>query len=59
MGVELGGLGFLHYNMTLGEQLAQAQRVKRHVPGFVLSPAVLSPHATVADYDELRVRWLP
>ena len=59
MGVQLGGLGFLHNNMTLEEQLAQAQRVKRHVQGFVLSPAVLSPDATVAEYDALRVRWLP
>ena len=42
--------------MAAGEQLAQAQRVKRHTPGFVVSPAVLSPEATVAEYDDLRVR---
>jgi hypothetical protein len=53
---QLGGLGFLHYNMTTGEQLAQALRVKRHAPGFVVSPAVLGPQATVAEYDALRVR---
>jgi len=53
---QLGGLGFLHYNMTTGEQLAQARRVKRHAPGFVVSPAVLGPQATVAEYDALRVR---
>ena len=56
MDVQLGGLGFLHNNMTPGEQLAQALRVKRHAPGFVLSPAVLAPQATVAEYDDLRVR---
>ena len=53
--LQLGGLGFLHNNMTPGEQLAQALRVKRHTPGFVVSPAVLSPQATVAEYDDLRV----
>ncbi len=42
--------------MTTGEQLAQALRVKRHAPGFVVSPAVLGPQATVAEYDALRVR---
>ncbi|KAK9827269.1 hypothetical protein WJX81_006270 [Elliptochloris bilobata] len=52
----LGGLGFLHNNMTLGEQLSHAQRVKRHVPGFVLAPVVLGPQATVAEYDALRAQ---
>ncbi len=56
MRAQLGGLGFLHNNMTLGKQLEQALRVKRHLPGFVVSPAVLGPQATVAEYDALRVR---
>ncbi|KAK9916018.1 hypothetical protein WJX75_007361 [Coccomyxa subellipsoidea] len=50
----MGGLGFLHYNMKLEEQVAQAQRVKRHVPGFVMTPTVLRESNTIADLEALK-----
>ena len=31
-------------------------KTKRHVPGYVVTPAVLPPSATVADVLQLRVR---
>lgn len=55
----MGGLGFLHYNMKLEEQVAQAQRVKRHVPGFVMTPTVLQSSNTIADFEALKVRRCP
>jgi hypothetical protein len=55
----MGGLGFLHYNMKVEEQVAQAQRVKQHVPGFVTRPATLAPHSTIADFEALKVGQTP
>jgi hypothetical protein len=56
--VQLGGLGFIHYNMKLEEQVAQAQAVKKHVPGFVITPATLSEGNTIADFEQVKVRLL-
>jgi IMP dehydrogenase len=55
----MGGLGFLHYNMKMEEQVMQAQRVKQHVPGFVTCPATLAPHSTIADFESMKVRHNP
>ena len=53
---QLGGMGFIHYNNAVDEQLAHVLKTKRHVPGYVVTPAVLPPSATVADVLQLRVR---
>lgn len=57
--VQLGGMGFIHYNNTIPEQLANVLKVKRHIPGFVVTPAVLPPTATVADIEKLQVGRAP
>lgn len=49
-------MGFIHYNNTHQEQLDNVLKVKRHVPGYVVTPAVLPPTATVEDVLHLRVR---
>jgi IMP dehydrogenase len=49
----LGGLGVLHYNSTLEEQVREAASVKAAVPGFVGEPLVLRPDATVAQWRAL------
>jgi IMP dehydrogenase len=49
----LGGLGVLHYNSTVEEQVAEAASVKAAVPGFVGDPLVLRPDATVAEWRAL------
>ena len=51
----MGGMGFLHYNMTAEEQVQQAKRVKQHVPGFVARPATLAPQSTIAAFESLKV----
>ncbi len=55
MPAQMGGLGFIHYNIKLEEQVAQAQRVKRHVPGFVMMPTALRETDTIADFEALKV----
>jgi len=52
----LGGLGVLHYNSTVAEQVAEAAAVKAAVPGFVSRPLVLRPDSTVADWRALTAR---
>lgn len=51
---EVGGMGFLHYNMSLEEQINHAKIVKSHNAGYVSNPAILSPNSTISDLDELR-----
>jgi len=51
---EVGGMGFLHYNMSLEEQINHAKKVKSHNAGYVSNPAILSPNSTISDLDELR-----
>ncbi|MFM7390768.1 MAG: IMP dehydrogenase [Vampirovibrionales bacterium] len=45
----LGGLGIIHYNNTLEEQVAEVRRVKRYKNGFITEPVVLTPTHTVGD----------
>lgn len=40
--VQLGGIGFVHYNLPLEQQVQTVQRVKQQAIGFVANPVVLS-----------------
>jgi IMP dehydrogenase len=52
----LGGIGIIHYNNTIGEQVHMVRRVKRFENGFITEPVVLSPHHTIHDVDEIKAR---
>lgn len=54
--MQMGGMGFVHYNMTLEEQLQEVQAVKAHVPGYAVQPVVLAPGLVLADLDEIKAR---
>jgi hypothetical protein len=54
--VQLGGMGFVHYNNTAEEQLRQVQKAKSFTPGFVVTPATAAPSDTVSKLLELKVR---
>jgi IMP dehydrogenase len=56
--LQLGGMGFVHYNNTVEEQVAHVYRAKRHVPGYIATPLVLGPTETVAKIDQLKVSAL-
>lgn len=49
-----GGIGFIHSNCTVDEQVAMIKKVKFYENGFILEPAVLSPNDIVSDLDYLR-----
>ncbi|KAL4519348.1 hypothetical protein Ndes2526A_g00437 [Nannochloris sp. 'desiccata'] len=50
----VGGMGFIHYNNTIEEQVTHVSNAKTHTPGFVVQPAVLRPDATVVDLMDLK-----
>ncbi len=50
----LGGLGIIHYNNTVEEQVKHVKRVKNFENGFILKPFVLAPNNTVRDIHEIR-----
>jgi IMP dehydrogenase len=52
-----GGVGVLHYNLSVEEQAAQADLVKRSEAGMVSNPVTCVPDATLADVDALCGRY--
>lgn len=49
-----GGIGIIHYNNTIDEQVEQVKKVKRFENGFITDPVVLSPDNTIADIDAIK-----
>ena len=52
-----GGIGVIHYNMTVEEQANEVRLVKKYKNGFITDPACLSPEHTVADLDNLKEKF--
>ncbi|KAI3431760.1 hypothetical protein D9Q98_004802 [Chlorella vulgaris] len=52
----VGGMGVIHYNNSLEEQLHEVKTAKNHSPGFVVHPVCMQPTATVADVAALKER---
>src|ERR1041385_6598033 len=50
----LGGIGILHYNNTVAEQVEMVRAVKRFENGFITDPVALSPEHTIRDVDEIK-----
>ena len=46
-----GGIGILHRNLSIEEQAAEVDRVKRAQAGMITSPVSLPPTATLADAE--------
>ena len=52
-----GGAGVLHRNLSIEEQAAQVDRVKRSESGMVTDPITIGPDATLREADELCGRF--
>ena len=52
-----GGIGVLHRNLSIGDQAAQVDTVKRSEAGMVTDPVTCKPSNTLAEVDELCGRY--
>lgn len=53
----LGGIGIIHYNNSIEEQVTEVRKVKRFKNGFITDPLVLKPEDTVRDIDAIKAKY--
>lgn len=53
----LGGIGIIHYNNTIEEQVEEIYKVKRFENGFITDPVVLGPNNTIGDVYKLKASY--
>ena len=49
----LGGMGVIHRNLSIEDQAAHVDRVKRSESGMIINPVTIGADATIAEYDNL------
>jgi IMP dehydrogenase len=52
-----GGLGIVHRNLSISDQVAEVDKVKRSESGMIVEPVTLEPGNTVAEALELMERY--
>jgi IMP dehydrogenase len=52
-----GGLGVIHRNLSIADQVAEVDKVKRSESGMIVEPVTLRPDALVSDALELMQRY--
>jgi IMP dehydrogenase len=52
-----GGLGVIHKNLSIADQCAQVDRVKRSESGMIVDPVTLGPSATLAEAHAIMARF--
>jgi IMP dehydrogenase len=52
-----GGIGIVHRNLSIDDQVAEVDKVKRSEAGMIVEPVTLPPHALVRDALELMARY--
>ncbi|MCU1354957.1 MAG: guaB [Acidimicrobiales bacterium] len=52
-----GGLGIVHRNLSVADQVGEVDKVKRSESGMILDPITLGPDALVADALDLMARF--
>jgi len=53
----VGGLGVLHRNLSIADQVAEVDRVKRSEAGMIVEPVTLPPAALVSDALDLMAHY--
>lgn len=52
-----GGLGIIHYNNSITEQVNFVRKVKRYENGFITDPIILGPENTIEDLDDIKDKF--
>ena len=52
-----GGIGVIHRNMSISDQAAEVQKVKRSQSGMITDPVTLGPDALLHDAEDLMHRF--
>ncbi|MEW5961240.1 MAG: IMP dehydrogenase [Chloroflexota bacterium] len=52
-----GGMGVIHRNMSIEQQAAEVDRVKRSEAGMITNPITLHPDNTLAQAEEIMARY--
>jgi IMP dehydrogenase len=52
-----GGIGIVHRNLSIEDQVAEVDKVKRSEAGMIVEPVTLPPTALVADAKQLMERY--
>ena len=52
-----GGIGVIHRNLSIADQAAEVQKVKRSQSGMITDPVTLPPTSTLADAEALMSRF--
>jgi len=52
-----GGIGFIHRNLTVEEQVAEVDKVKKSEAGMIVDPITIRPERKVAEAVELMSRY--
>ena len=52
-----GGIGFIHYNCSIDEQVSMVKEVKRFENGFITDPIVIGPDQTIDEIQELSNKY--
>jgi len=52
-----GGIGIIHKNLSIGDQVDQVDMVKRSENGVIINPFWLAPGHTLAEADELMAKY--
>ena len=52
-----GGLGVIHRNLSIADQIAEVDKVKRSESGMIVEPVTLGPDDLVADALDLMARY--
>ncbi|HEY4976860.1 MAG TPA: IMP dehydrogenase, partial [Gaiellaceae bacterium] len=52
-----GGIGIIHRNLSIADQIAEVDKVKRSEAGMIVEPVTLGPDDLVADALDLMARY--
>ncbi|WHQ37151.1 IMP dehydrogenase [Spiroplasma sp. SV19] len=52
-----GGIGIIHKNLSITEQAAEVEKVKRNESGFIINPITLKPTMTVQDAEDIMAQY--